>query len=102
MKKLTEREKELIGIILDYEKEYSRRAFAVAEALGLGDSISDLIPYERVEKALRLNDTHDAGPTIICSYINGDCTLDAVFEAIEYVMNVDTDNLRKWFERHDV
>ena len=102
MKKLTEREKELIGIILDYEKEYSRRTYAVAEALGLGEPVSGLIPYERVEKALRLNDTHDAGITIICSYIDGVCTLDAVFEAIEYVMNVDTDNLRKWFERHDV
>ena len=96
MKTLSSKEKELIGIILDYEKEHLRRTYAVADAMGLPADACDMVPFDRLKSALGLNDEGDVAIDVIYGYTNDTCTLDDVFNVIEYVANKETKKVHDW------
>ena len=101
MRKLSERERELIGIILDFEKEHIKRSYAVSRAMGLSEDVSDLIPFERIERALCLSGKGDLPYELVYGYVNDKYTLDQVLEMVNYAINNDLEKMREWFEKYE-
>lgn len=99
MKKvLTDYEKELIGVILDYEKAYIEQQERVQIAL-LGETANtpDIVDFSRVKAALKLEDTGDAAVDVIYGYVRNEFTLDEVLWFIELVINDDYDGIKAWW-----
>lgn len=99
---LTDYEKELIGIILDYEKASFEFQVRVQIALtGEFAGSSDLVDFSRIKRALRLDNIGDTAVDAVFSYLNGEITQEDVFELIEIAMNDDHDAFTEWWTRHE-
>lgn len=101
-KKLTEYEKELIGVILDYEKAYVEQQERVQIAL-LGETANtpDIVDFSRIKAALRMEDNGDTAVDVVLGYIRGEIDLEFVFGLVEIVMNGELEEFREWWSQYE-
>jgi|SRR5690625_651915 len=102
MRKLSDLERDLIGVVLDYEKEHLNRSYRIADAAGLDrNGVVDLIPFKRLEESLKLNGRGDLSTEVIYGYTRGEYSIESVYELVEYILNDDLDKIEDWFVKYE-
>lgn len=86
--KLTDKERKLIEVILDYEKAYIKLTDNIADSLGMvAIDAGDLVPFDKIAQSIGLDSTLDITTEIIYGYVSYSVSIKAALLAIEACLN---------------